>query len=98
MLGLLQQLQGGAPPPTAPPPAAALPGVASPPAAQPPPAAPRVTGEPSRAASGDDAAAPSDGAKHPKTLLSEFVGQRPQLGGLRALVFEVLEDAGPQAP
>ena len=93
MLGLLQQLQGSAPPPTAPPPAAALPGVAlprvaPPPAAQPPPAAPRVIGEPSRAASGDDAA----------ELLSEFVGQRPQLGGLRALVFEVLEDAGPQAP
>ena len=26
------------------------------------------------------------------------MGQRPELGGVRALVFEVLEDAGPQAP
>ena len=39
-----------------------------------------------------------EGAKHPKTMLAEFVGQRPGLGGIRALVFEVLEDAGPQAP
>jgi hypothetical protein len=31
-------------------------------------------------------------------MLAEFVGQRPGLGGIRALVFEVLEDAGPQAP
>ena len=108
MLALLQQLQGGAPPPTAPPtappPAAALP-EAAPPAAAPPPtaappvAAPFVAGEPSAELSvGDDAPAPSDGAKHPKTMLTEFVAQRPQLGGLRALVFEVLEDAGPQAP
>lgn len=31
-------------------------------------------------------------------MLAEYVGQRPGLGGIRALVFEVLEDAGPQAP
>ena len=65
-----------------------------------------VTEEPSAAPSGDDLAAPSGGAeqmhseggKHPKTMLVNFVGQRPGLGGIRALAFEVLEDAGPQAP
>ena len=40
----------------------------------------------------------TEGGKHPKTMLVNFVGQRPGLGGIRALAFEVLEDAGPQAP
>ena len=69
-------------------------------------ASPPVTEEPSAAPSGDGLAAPSGGAeqmhneggKHPKTMLVNFVGQRPGLGGIRALAFEVLEDAGPQAP
>ena len=94
VLGLLQQLQGDSPPPTSPSPPAPL-SVAALPAA----------GEPSREPSRDEAAATSDGAKHleggakhPKTMLADFVGQRPGLGGIRALVFEVLEDAGPQAP
>ena len=66
---------------------------------------PTCTGQ-SRTRTGDDLAAPSGGAeqmhteggKHPKTMLVNFVGQRPGLGGIRALAFEVLEDAGPQAP
>jgi len=40
----------------------------------------------------------TEAGKHPKTMLVNFVGQRPGLGGIRALAFEVLEDAGPQAP
>ena len=34
-------------------------------------------------------------SEHPKSRLNVYVGQRPELGGLR---YEVLEDSGPQAP
>ena len=83
VLQQLQQLQDGAQSSSgAAPTAAAPPGTAA--AAAVPPAA---------ELDGGGAA-----SEHPKSRLNVYVGQRPELGGLRTLLYEVLEDSGPQAP